>query len=417
MGLFDWLNINRKKETDLKNNWVQVYDDKSVFYHVNNLLAPNKIVKYNNYNSLLIANSLSEVFIPIDFIAERVAGVEYKVRNKKSKLPIEKLPIDLQKLIDRPNYLNSFSELVYQIVFSELACGGSYIVSKVPEHFKGKSYDRISNIFVLNPDLTEPNLLRTIPNPLSATEISELIEYYKTYFLVDLKVTTDETHLNLINRPNDVMRPVSPLMSVEKNINNLLAVYSARYNVYEKNGTAGIVYRDDNGGANNLLEATNPVTRQEILDDLQNKNGITGSRNFTGISQYKLGFLETLGKIKDLEPFAETEADALAIGAVYGVDKEMLAYAKGTTFTNKKDAEKNIWNSKVIPYAWDISRTLTKVFYLPNDLEFYPDLSGVSVLQSDRKTEVEADKIELENIERLNALGVDTSKKLEKWKD
>lgn len=416
MGLFDWLNVNRKKEAPLKNNWVQIDDDGNLFYHVNNLLSPNKIIKFNNYNSLLIANSLSEIYIPIDFIAERVAGVEYKIRNKKTLLEVENLPIALKNLIERPNYLHSFSEIVYQIVFTELACGGSYTVSKVPETFKGKSYDRISNIFVLNPDLTEPNLMRTIPNPLSATELSELVEYYKTYFLVDLKTTTEETYYNSIGKVDDVLRPVSPLMSVEKNINNLLAVYSARFNVYEKNGMAGVVYRDDNGQSNNLLEATNPVTRKEILEDLRSKEGITGNKQFTGISQYKLGFLDTLGKIKDLEPFAETEADALAIGTIYGIDKEMLAYAKGTTFTNKRDAEKNIWNSKIIPYSKDVAKTLTEVFYLPKEWEFYPDFSSVAILQADRKTEVEADKIELENIEKLQNMGVDQTNKLEKWK-
>jgi hypothetical protein len=56
------------------------------------------------------------------------------------------------------------------------------------------------------------------------------------------------------------------------------------------------------------------------------------------------------------------------------------------------------------------------VFYLPKEWEFYPDFSNVAILQADRKTEVEADKIELENIEKLQNMGVDQTNKLEKWK-
>jgi hypothetical protein len=413
MGLFNW--SKKSVNTTSKENWVQVDANGHFYHHIQQFFKGNTIRKFENCRSFHFASNLGEIFIPIDAIAERVSKIEYRVFNKNTDKEVD-LPKALTDLINRPNPINSFSELVYQIQFSELASGGSYVVSKMPSSFKTKSYDRIVNIWVLNPDCTEANVLRSIPDPLMVRDLSELIKDYKTHWLVDLYLDPSEVNFNTISRLDSSLNPISPLESVERNINNLLAVYSARYNVYEKNGVAGIVYKDTNNNTN-LEEQINPVTRQEVLDDIQSREGITGDRNFTGISRFKLGFIDTLGKIKDLEPFKETYADTIVIGGAYGVDKELLPKEDSTTFTNKKDAEKNLYVNTIIPYSYDIAKTLTKVFYLPMDWEFRPILDNIEILNDNRLDSVTADKTEIENLTALQTLGVNIDKRLDKWRE
>jgi hypothetical protein len=184
--------------------------------------------------------------------------------------------------------------------------------------------------------------------------------------------------------------------------------------VYQKNGVSGIVYKDQ-GESGSILEATDPVTRQKILDDLQERNGITGERNFTSVSSYKLGFIDTLGKIKDLQPFDETQADTIAIGLIYGVEKELLAQRESTTFTNKLDTEKQLWQNRIIPYCYEVAKTLTKAYYLPSDWMFAPKFDNVSILRVDDNMKAQTESLEIDNIIKLETIGVDTNNMKDKW--
>src|SRR5690606_27522945 len=128
-----------------------------------------------------------------------------------------------------------------------------------------------------------------------------------------------------------------------------------------------------------IEEAVDPVTRDMILADLQNRNGLTGDKNFIGISSIPMKFVKTLGTIAELQPFEETEADMVAIGGVYGVGKYLLPLKEGTTFTNQKDAEKHLWQNVVKGVCEDKARDLTKSYYLPDNVIFYPIFDNVEV--------------------------------------
>lgn len=410
-----WFGSKKKRSTTVKNTWVEV-DKSGYFYHyLNSLMNSGHVAKFDPKRGFMFASNLAEIFIPLDIIADRVASCRYVLYNKNTDEPVENVPERLLTLMNSPNPFHSGNQLVYQIQFSELCSGGSYTLSKMPSSFKAKSYDRISNIWCLNPDNTYPSVKNAIPDPFLIKGMDELVDYYFTHFMIDQKLDPSEVYYNTVTKLDDGLCPTSPLNSVHRNINNLLAVYSARFNVYEKNGKAGIVYKDA-VKANDLGEQVNPVTRQQVLDDIQNKDGITGERNFTGISSYPLGFLETLGKIKDLEPFKETFADTIAIGANFGIDKELLPKDQSTTFTNKKDVEKHLWRNTIIPNGEEMAKTLTKVYYLPEEWEFRCKTDHIEVLQADRKTSAEADKIELENAEKLQGFGIEPTKILDKWK-
>jgi hypothetical protein len=414
MGLFDWGKKVQRVDTTPKNTWLEVDDNGQFYHYINKALRGNELRTFDNLHAYHFATHIAEIFTPLDIIADRVSSVEYQIVNKNTGVPIESIPVDLQRLIDNPNPISTFSQLVYDIVFSELASGGSYTLTKFTSNVKNKVYDRITNIWSLNPDYTKANLLKSIPDPFLIKSITELIKDYTTHFVVDVKLEPSEILFNNVSQLTKSLDPISPLNACHRNINNLIAVYSARYNVYQKNGVSGIVYKDQ-GESGSILEATDPVTRQKILDDLQERNGITGERNFTSVSSYKLGFIDTLGKIKDLQPFDETQADTIAIGLMYGVEKELLAQKESTTFTNKLDTEKQLWQNRIIPYCYEVAKTLTKAYYLPSDWIFAPKFDNVSILRVDDNMKAQTESLEIDNIIKLETIGVDTNNMKDKW--
>lgn len=412
MGILDKLFPSTKKSTS---NFVEV-DDKGYFYwRLADHLSTKEVKHFNKEQSVYFASSIAEIYTPLDYIASRVCAAKFNIVDQNDEI-VENLPNNLERLLKQPNPFITFKELVYQLVFTELASGQSYALTKMPSSFKTKSYDRITNIWILNPDEVRPVRRNDIiSDPFMAKDLSDYLRGYKYKFFHDLELSTFEVNHNTVNPIDNGFKASSKLCSVERNINNLLQVYSARYNVYSKNGKGGIVYKE-RANPNDVSEQVEPTTRQDILDDITKRDGLTGDRNFIGVSSVPLGFVETIGKIKDLEPFKETYNDAITIAAVFDVDKELMPKEQSTTFSNKKEVEKNFWQNNIIPKTEEVCKTLDKIFYLPDNWRFKPDFEHIQSLQTDRKTSAEADKIELENIKTLNELGVDTNEKLEKWR-
>jgi hypothetical protein len=202
----------------------------------------------------------------------------------------------------------------------------------------------------------------------------------------------------------------SPLFACEKNINNILAVYQARYNVYAKNGNAGILAKAPvGGGGASLQEAIDPITRDTMLKDLQDRNGLTGDKNFIGMSSVPLQFIKTLGTIKELEPFDETLENAIKIAGVFGVNKELIPKKDNATFSNQMIAEKSFWQNVIKGTAYDVAKSLNKAYYLPAEWTFEPNFSGIEALQEDKKAGFEADGLMIDNLDKLKANGIDMS--------
>ncbi len=415
MGLLDYLGLGRVNGTEKANltSNTMYEDEHGYFYQYMKLvngMATSK--KFDPNFAFDFASTVGEIYTPIDIISSRVAGLPYKVYKKGTDEEVE-VSGNLQKLLNKPNPWMNLNQLIYLTMFSNLSTGGSYLVSKQPDSLKSRSTDRIVNLFPLNPDLTKINLHKTIPNPFLIKKDSEIIDNYKTNWLVDITLQPYEVTRQIYTHLDSQFRTVSPLLSVEQNINNLMAVYSARFNVYDKNGTAGIISRDKD--APQLSEELNPESRQDILNDIQSRDGLTGMRNLIGISSVPIKYIETLGKIKDLEPFKETQADAIAIAGALEVDKELIPKESSTTFSNKKDVEVHLWQNIIIPNAIEQGKNLTKALYL-TDLEIKPDFSNVAILKTDRKVDAEADKLELENIRTMEDMNIKDNKLIEKWR-
>lgn len=374
------------------------------------------IDKFSEANAFKLAGGLAEIFLPIDMIADACAGLDYLIVDKETLKEKELSSVNLKRLIESPNAWNKFSDLVYQGVFNKLSDGNCYDYTKIPDSYKNPNIDLITNVFTLNPSMTRPVIKKEIPNPFGIKKTSELIEHYVTTLFYKHKIDPRYINQNTIFDIKSNGKGLSPLLAVEKNINNLLAVYSARYNVYEKNMNAGILSYDAKAQTG-LEQVANPVEREKIMEDLKSRNGLTGARNFIGVSSIPLKYQKTIASISELQPFDETEADAVAIASIFGVDSDLVPKRTPSKYSNKIDGERKLWQDVIKSMAIERGVELSQAFYLPEGYVFYPDFSKVEILQDDKKTSYEADSILIDNLIKMKETGQEVPNAFDKLKD
>ena len=413
MGFLDWF-TKRGNRTTPQARWLEI-DDFGRFYHLF-VNGDNSNFRFCNEQAYSIAKNLLEVYNPIDIIAERVSSAEFFIKNAKGeRVDIESLPTNLSRLVNKPNPLQNLQALIYNIVFSELASGASYLYPVFAT--KAQSTELISSIYCIEPTNITANYKRRVDDSFLIKNLSELVDYWNVTHFNTKKIDADKIKVFVDNVFDfDKMEVQSPLIATGRNIDNLIAVYSARYNVYVKNGASGLLARKQAPDADMQQFYQDGEMRQKMINEMNNTDGIIGHKNFIAISSVPLEFIKTLGTIQELEPFAETEADALAILGVYGVSPFLTPQSKNTTFTNQADAEKALWQNHIIPRAKEMCNKLNEIYFL-KDYTFDVDFSAVQVLQTSRSEEVETDLKEIELYKQLKELGIDNKEILSKWEN
>lgn len=366
--------------------------------------VPTEITNENGYE---IAKSLSEVFTPIDIIASKCAKLISTVYLTDGEKEIP-LPENLKKILSQPNPYYTLSDMVYNYIFSQLSDGNSYLYSRAPEAL---TQDTINALFLLEPDMTTV-VIQSTNKYLKAAKIEDAIKEY-TYKLDNEKIAPEKivhSRYTMLARTDSnpyVCR--SPLLAAKQNIDNLLASYSARYNIFVNNGSAVIIAPKATGKGDSLEQMFDPSTRETIAADINNRQGLVGSKSIKALASIPIEAVNTIASIKDLEPYTEAQADMYCIAGILEVDRDLLPSKEGTTFTNKEVAEAKLLSDVAIPLTKSFCADLTKATRVKNG-HFDIKTDGVGFLEDNRKKELEGDKILLENLSALDAIESEETK-------
>jgi len=360
--------------------------------------------RLSNENAFLLTNTVTELYFPIDFYADRASKLRYYLADSNDK---ELVNSEYKRLIKNINPLYSFSDIIYQYVFSYLSAGYAATLVNVPSSYRKPSVNSISRLDVLQPDLLS---IREYNN-ISALDVLSLNDFIKEakYCDVSSGKPIDTTRLRIDNvdtvrgEGSNVLSK-SPLFKAYRPINNLLATYSARYNVYVNNGSAGYLVKKQSS-ANNINEAIDPATRADILKDINERNGITGRRNFWGISSVPIEFINTLSDIQKLMPFEETLEDSIKIASVFQIPPELIPRKDQTTFNNKSEAERSVWENGLMSMVETAAANLTGALYLDKvGVKIKADYSTVSSLKTNELSVEDLNTKKLQNLKTLKEL-------------
>jgi hypothetical protein len=198
---------------------------------------------------------------------------------------------------------------------------------------------------------------------------------------------------------------LSPLFKATRSINNLLATYSARYNVYVNHGAAG--YLSKKTTSQGMDSAFGD--REKILEDLNNKNGLTGNRRLWGISSVPVEWVNTLVTIKDLLPFEETLEDSIKIAAVFQIPSQLVPRKDNSTFDNQESQERIVWENTLISLVDTICGYFTRSLTLDQaGYKIKADYSSVSVLKTNEVQIEQIIQAKLQNLQALISLSPET---------
>lgn len=343
---------------------------------------------YNKQNFINLFYSLPEIFAPVNEIATRVADAVWQLRSNRDD-SIQTNDADFNRLFSSPNPLMSHKQLTYQAICYEILTGQNLEFFNIPSTLP-QTYQNVitwSNIPTQSVTVNKKDGV----DPYTATTIEDFINYYES---VNGRKFDPKNVLNITNHDlitgNRIDGYVSQLIGAKLAIRNLLPVYEARGVIYIKRGALGFVVsrKQDDSGTISLT----PKEKDETQQEFQNTYGLSGNKNLVGVTSAPVDFIKTAMSIKELQPFDETLADALAIYAVLRVPRHLCPSKEQSTYANADADMKSFYGDTIIPMANKYVDKWTTFLKIPNRY-IYPDFSKVAILQEDRKEKAGVDQI------------------------
>lgn len=395
MGLLDFLRNKQEKQ-------LNIYEDSMLTTEVTKVGTLEIPDKLSDDNAFTLANTVSELYQPIDFLADRASKLRFYIADKNGN---EVINTELNRFITNINPLYSFSDLFYQSIFSYLADGNILQYVTVPTSYKNVSVNNISRIDILQPNMVE---LKEWTN-ISILQVQKINDFIRELRYADTKTQSTILNPERLNVYNyDLTRKLdsnvlskSPLFKSYRSINNLLATYSARYNVYANNGSAGwLSKKTSSTGLESIVG-----DRNEIVRDIQNRHGLTGNRQLWGISSTPIEFVNTLVDIQKLMPFEETLEDSIKIAATFQIPANLVPRKDQSTFDNQLEAERSVWENTLISLVDSGCSYFTKSFALDKaGYSIKADYSTVSALKENESVIEDVTGKQIANLKLLKEL-------------
>ena len=340
---------------------------------------------------------------PVATIANRLAssmanGAWWIV--DESNNDVSKVHKNVADLLKNPNPMQSTIELVKQIDVYRNLYGVAYVYAFTPS---GYNVGGAATIWPINPERI--NVVYKNNNLYHNTKIENIIEKY--IISVDTHtIDVEPKHiLRLGDASSGAFKYSSRLQSLEYEIKNICQAQEAVYSLNRDRGAQGIITNKSRDVSGNI-----PLTKKEkddIQEEYKKKYGIMDRHSKILISDADLGWQQMTFDVKSLMLFEGIKENLERISDSFNYPFELLANQKGTTFANRSEAIKYLYQDNIIPNANIYAEKFTKFFGLEN-AKIVIDFSHVEYLREAEKERADALFKLSASIEKLYKLGVIT---------
>ena len=331
----------------------------------------------------------------INIKANAFSNLKFVVKNlsDEEEIPLEQYTDEnLKRLLLKPNPLQRRSEWLKQFKTNLEVFGNGYIYASTPLGFNNIDFDNITTLKNLPPYRM---WAKHGTMWLEATEIDEIIEYYR-FRNFDGKETQIQPqkvmHLNDVNITHEqyqFTQGQSRLIGLQRPISNIDAAYESRNVMIERRGAIGMLTNDKRDGEMGAV----PLKEEEIEEIQENyrKYGLQEHQYNLLISNQPLKYQKMAQNVRELMLFEEVEADAIAVANAYGVPELLVKYyIKGGTFNNLNVSERRLYDSTIIPETEEFMVALNDFLGTQEKgIKLLGSYAHVKVLQENQKEEAE----------------------------
>lgn len=351
---------------------------------------------YGQSNFIELFHCLPEIFAPVHEIASRVASARWELR-KEWNDEADYKDTNFNKLFTSPNPFMSMQQHVYWSVCYYLLTGRVFWHAFTPSLLEKKKYANIVSWFTLPSQYLWANQKKT--DIYTCNNLSDYITNYRLHDLVtgntQRTFETDEV-MPLVSMSlksgYDFNKNNSPLLGADKAIKNLIPVYETRGTIFIKRGAMGFIVSrktDDSGSV-----ALTKTETDALQTDYHNTYGTTGGKHNIGITGQPIDFISIGMTIKEMQPFEETLADAVAIYSTLRVPRHLVPAKDQGTFSNVDISMKGFYSDVIQPLADMFAEIWTIGMGFPEYRKYIKaSFQHIDILQENKKEKAEVDKV------------------------
>jgi hypothetical protein len=324
-----------------------------------------------------------------------------KVVNKQGK---EIKSHHYNALLQKPNWFQAQKEFMMQTKLFHEIYGNEYLYTLFPVGFE--STERTKAIFTLPPNLVESEYNEKDPFYTFSSR-PENIKY-----IIDIDGSKKDLdsktiiHLNdnrvCIKKINDksILKGESKLVALKAAINNIRMAYESRGIIIKYRGSQGIISPDSKDGIGSSVPFED--SEKAAIQAAYKSYGTLTDQSQIIITNIASKFQAmTVNDPKKLGLFDECEEDFYAFLDSFGLPADLFSSSKGTTFTNKNEARKDIIENTTIPEANEWAMGLNEQLMADDTARVIVDYSHLPVMQTDLKVQAEGRNATINYLSRL----------------
>lgn len=269
-------------------------------------------------------------------------------------------------LLNKPNPLQSHSELLKQIYIYLRVYGGLYLYASMPAGMT--SIEDAISLWVFSPDEVETVYTK---QRYSATDVSQIVEKY----VINPKNTT--IGKQIIAKPNEVLTFYDAaelnflsegkvegirVKSLYYEIRNIMQAQEAVYSLNSDRGMQGIitnVAKDALG-----FVPMTPDEKQSLQNRFRTSYGMRRDQDKILVTDASVDYIPVGFNVKDLMLFEGVRENIMHVCDTMNYPFDLLASEKGKTAADKRTSMMVLYQDNVIPLSNEISAKLTRWFGL-----------------------------------------------------
>lgn len=296
---------------------------------------------------------------------------------------------NIKRLLKNPNPLQSWTEFMIQLDTYRQLYGEVFVYAPTGLGF---SIQDAMALLVINPRYIE---IKQTNKLYFQNDIDEIIEAY--YLNIDgtrkelnksnvlhIKDTYQNLCFNSMN-----IRGASRISGLEYPIRNIIQAQEAVYSLNKDRGAQGILANSssDSLGAMPLNEEEKKNIQKQFLG----RYGLRDGQGKVIITDASLRWQQMSFNVKDLMLFEGIKSNIEQMADAFSYPFELLANQNGTTYNNKNEAKKILYQDNTIPVSKIYNECFTSFFGLNNtNISLYADFSEVECLQEGEKEKATA---------------------------